>query len=288
MIYLPPELTQDQIENIQIDYGILYVNFGEVGEMLLGPTRGGGTFDVKATRQEIDHDWKRGKEKGMSIITDINAMLSVVLIDTSIDVIHIAMPFLTRVEDVLSCKSSAIGIIPDSAYLKNVTEFCKLVSGEYKKITLYNAMNEKDFSLAAKAKGQGEIALEMSANWDPKDDTVDLYKIEDVVSIGGDTTAPTVIAVPADGATAIVVTANLTATFSEDVKAEDISTNNLILMKASDASVVAGALTYTAKVATFNPTASLEAATAYIWVVSNVRDLAGNKMLPVTINFTTA
>ena len=59
-------------------------------------------------------------------------------------------------------------------------------------------------------------------------------------------------------------------------------------MKASDASVVAGALTYTAKVATFNPTASLEAATAYIWVVSNVRDLAGNKMLPVTINFTTA
>lgn len=285
-----PELTQDQIENIQIDYGVLYVNFGEVGEKLLGPTRGGGTFDVKATRQEIEHDWKRGKEKGMSIITDINAMLSVTVIDTSIDMLEIAMPFLTRTGDVLSCKSSAIGVIPESAYLKNITEFCKLVSGEYKKITLYNAMNEKDFSLAAKAKSQGEVALEMSANWDPKDTTQDLYDIQDVASINGDTTPPTATTVPADAATGVVVSANLTATFSEDIKATDVNSDNFILTKASDGTIVAGTLTYTAatKLVTFNPTSDLSGATAYIWLITNVRDTAGNKMAPKVVNFTTA
>ena len=283
-----PELTTQQIEDIQIDYGILYVDFGEVGERLLGPTRGGGSFDVKAKYREIEFDGRKGMTKGTKVLEELDAMLGVTLIDTSIDNMQLAMPFLTRVENVLTAKSAAIGVVPASAYKKNITMFAKLISGLYKKITLYNPMSQKDFSLAAKPKGEGEIGFEFNANWDPTDDTADLYKIEDVASIGGDVTAPTAITVPVDGATAIVVTANLTATFSEDVKAEDINTNNFILMKASDASVIAGALTYTTKVATFNPTASLEAATAYIWVVSNVRDLAGNKMLPVTINFTTA
>ena len=285
-----PELTTDQIENIQIDYGIVYVNFGEVGEKLLGPTRGGGTFDVKVTRRQIEFDGRKGNTKGMQVIDEIFAMLSVVLIDTSIDTLEIAMPYVTRTLDVLTCESSAIGIIPDAAYMANVTMFAKLVSGEYKKITLYSAMNEKDLSLAAKPKGEGEIGLEINANWDPTDNTADLYKIEDVASINGDVTAPTVITAPADAATAVVVSADLTATFSEDVKAGDINSDNLILMKASDGAIVAGALTYTAatKVATFNPTASLAAATAYIWVLSNVRDTAGNKMVPIAVNFTTA
>lgn len=281
-------ITQEQIEDIQIDYGILYENFGEVGENLLGATRGGGSFDVKAKYREIEFDGRKGSTKGMKVLEELDASLSVTLINTSIDTMHLAMPFLTRVGNVLTAKSSAVGVVPVSAYRKNLTMFAKLISGLYKKITLYNPMNQKDFSLAAKPKGEGEIGFDFAANWDPTDDTADLYDIQDVASIGGDVTAPTAITVPVDAATAIVVTANLTATFSEDVKAEDINANNFILMKASDASVVAGALTYSTKVATFNPTASLEAATAYIWVVSNVRDLAGNKMLPVTINFTTA
>ena len=58
-------------------------------------------------------------------------------------------------------------------------------------------------------------------------------------------------------------------------------------MKATDGTIVAGALTYDAatKVATFDPTAILDGATAYIWVISNVRDTAGNKMVPIAVNF---
>ena len=283
-------LTQAQIESIQIDYGIVYVNFGEVGEALLGPTKGGATFDVKATRRDIEFDGMKGKSKGLQVIDDINAMLIVNTINASMDTAALAMPFATLAAGVLTCKSAAVGIVASASYLTNITMFGRTVAGEYKKITLYNAMNEKDFSLACKPKGEGEIGLEIYAHWDPTNDAADLYQIEDVASIGGDTTPPTVVTVPADAAAAVVVTANLTATFNEAIKSSDVNSSNFILMKATDGTIVAGALTYDAatKVATFDPTTSLDASTAHIWVISNVRDVAGNKMVPIAVNFATA
>ena len=211
-------LTQEQIEAVQIDYGIVYVDYGEVGEKLLGPTRGGGEFGVKASYRDIEFDGAKGKTKGMKVLESLDATLGVTLIDTSIDILELAMPFVTRVGGVLTAGSASVGVVLDAAYRKNITMFAKLVSGLYKKITLYNAMNEKDFSLAAKPKGEGEVGLEISAHWNPTDDTANLYEIEDVASIGGDVIAPTAIIVPADAATAIVVTSSLTATFSEDIK----------------------------------------------------------------------
>jgi hypothetical protein len=284
------KLTQAQVDNVQIDYGIIYINYGVAGERKLAPTRGGGEFTAKAKIRDIEFDGMKGKTKGMQVIEDIAATLSVSILDTSMDNIALAMPFADYTGGIVTAKDANIGVIANSAYLSNVTLFCKTTSGNYKKITLYNAMNEGEFKLAAKPKGEGEIKLDIEAHWDAVDDTANLYTIEDVASIGGDTTPPTVITVPADAATAVVVSANLTATFSEDVKAADINANNFILLKASDGSIVAGALSYVAatKVATFDPTANLTAATPYIWLISNVRDIAGNRMVPVVINFTTA
>lgn len=283
-------LTTEQIENIQIDCGIIYKNFGEAGEALLGPTRGGGEFTVSKNIREIEYDGRRGKTKGMQVVDEMNAVLKVTTLDASMDMLALALPFATYSAGVITGEAENIGVIDDSAYLTNITMFAKLISGEYKKITLYNAMNESDLVMKATPKGEAEIALEINAHWDPTDDTVDLYKIEDVASIAGDTTGPTVVTVPADTADNIVVTANLAATFNEAIKAADINSNNFILMKATDGTIVAGALSYDAatKVATFTPTDSLAAGTAYIWAITNVRDTAGNKMTPVAVNFTTA
>lgn len=283
-------LTQEQIEAIQIDYGILYINHGEVGEKLLGPTRGGGEFGVKASYRDIEFDGQKGKTKGLKVLESLDAILGVTLIDTSIDVLELAMPFVTRVGNVLTAGSASIGVVPSAAYKKNIVMFAKLISGLYKKITIYNPLNEKDLTLAAKPKGEAEVALELSAHWDPTDDTAALYKIEDVASLGGDIIAPTSVTVPADAAVGVVVGSTLTATFSEDVKATDVTADNFILVKASDGIIVAGALTYVSatKVVSFKPTVALTALTPYIWTIANVRDSASNKALPKVVNFTTA
>jgi len=108
-----------------------------------------------------------------------------------------------------------------------------------------------------------------------------------------DTTAPTATCVPADAAASVAITANIVVTFSEAIQVSDITASNFLLMKATDGTVVATAdPTYdsTHKVVTIDPTASLSAATAYIFVVTtNVKDLAGNALAsPLVINFTTS
>lgn len=283
-------LTQQQIENIQIDYGIVFANYGVVGERQLAPTRGGGTFTASKNIREIEYDGRKGKTKGLQVVDEINAMLSVPLLDTSMDNLALAMPYATYADGKISAKSSNLGVIQDSAYLSNITLFAKVIGGGYKKITLYNAMSENDFSLAAAPKAEGVITLEIHAHWDATDDAKDLYDIEDILSLSGDVAAPTITTVPVDAATGTVVTSNLTAQFSEDIKQQDINSDNFTLIKASDGTVIAGTLTYSAanKTATFDPTEDLTALTDYIWIIANVRDLAGNKITKTVVNFKTA
>jgi len=178
-------LTQQQIENIQIDYGIVFVNYGETDEKQLGPTRGGGEFVATATIRDIEFDGSKGKTKGMQVVDDITAQLNVTQLNTSMETLKMALPF-AKYDDVtgkLSVGSDSVGVIPDEAYLKNITMFAKTVKGEYKKITLYNALSENGLTFAAVPKAEGTIALNVYAHWDAVDDTKDLFDIEDIASI---------------------------------------------------------------------------------------------------------
>lgn len=284
--------TETQVENIQIDYGIVFVNYGEVGQAQLGPIRGGGEFTVTKNIRDIEFDGRRGKSKGVQVVDEINAALKATHLDASLETLRLAMPYADYdpLEGKIVCGSTALGVIPNEAYLKNVTMFAKVIGGGYKKITLYNAMSEADFTLAAKPKGEGEMPLEVYAHWDALDDTVNLYEIVDVATIdAGDTDPPTVTTFPVDEDDSVPVASSLTATFNEDVRPQDINDNNFTLIKATDGTIVSGTLTYTSgtKTAAFKPL-SLAASTAYIWMIANVRDLAGNKIAKKVVNFTTA
>lgn len=283
-------LTQENIDNIQIDYGILYKDFGLATEELIAPTRGGGSFIATKVLRDIEYDGRKGKTAGLQSIDEINAQLNVTVLNTSMASLALALPYIDNTADVLTAKTENIGVIDTSKYLTNLTMLAKLISGEYKKITLYKGMNEADLTLAAIPKGEAEVALEIFAHWDPTSDAADLYKIEDVASIGGDTTGPTVITVPADAATGVVIGDDLTATFNEAIKGADVIANNFILMKASDATIIPGTLSHnpSTHVVTFDPTSDLDASTDYIWVISSIRDIAGNTMTQVAVNFTTA
>lgn len=91
---------------------------------------------------------------------------------------------------------------------------------------------------------------------------------------------------PTDGATGVSVSANLTLTFNNALPNTAVS--GVTLIKASDGSVVAGAITLdaTKKIVTVDPTANLTAATAYILVYA-VTDVYG-QTLQGAVNLTTA
>jgi phi13 family phage major tail protein len=91
---------------------------------------------------------------------------------------------------------------------------------------------------------------------------------------------------PADAATGVVVTADLTLTFNNALVNSAIY--NVVLLDPSDGSVIASAISLdsTKKIVTVNPTASLSASTDYILVYA-VTDIYGQS-LSGSVNFTTA
>ena len=112
----------------------------------------------------------------------------------------------------------------------------------------------------------------------------------------GDVTPPTITArSPADGATSVSRTTNVTVTFSEAMDAATIGTSTIELRDPGNA-VVAAAVTYnaTTRVATLNPTPTLAASTVYTVLVRGgavdprVKDAAGNALAAeATWSFTT-
>lgn len=99
--------------------------------------------------------------------------------------------------------------------------------------------------------------------------------------------------VPADEATGVVVSANLTVTFSAPVDETTLNNTNLKVAPVSTHTAVAAVYTVDASgtVVTINPNSSLGAAAEHeIVVTAGVKDLAGNSAVgaPVTVLFTTA
>ena len=113
-----------------------------------------------------------------------------------------------------------------------------------------------------------------------------------VVIADADTTPPTVTTVPLDAATGVAVDANMVWTFNEAIDPAKVTAANFFLVKATDGTIVAGALSIDAtnKIVTLNPTSNMSASTAHIAIATtNVTDIAGNALAAASItNFTTA
>lgn len=183
------KFTAAQLAEIQIDYGLVYIDYGEAGERLLGPTRGGATFEATQEIRDIEFDGRNGKTKDMQHIDFINAMLTVASLATSEDDLAVMVPWLTESglagSKIYTAGPDLIGMVPSADYLTNVTVFGKKTGGDYVKITLYHAMNEAPFNIAAVPKGEGIVNLEIHAHWEADSaDVVDkLFQIEHVASI---------------------------------------------------------------------------------------------------------
>jgi len=198
-------LTTQNIENIQIDEGVVYADYGETTERLLGPARGGGEFTVDNKIRNIEHDGARGAEVGLQVIEEQVAKLKVTILEMSQTNLILAIPGCV-VEQDGSITNGENGIISAAGYLKNVTMFAKLVNGKYKRIQLFSAMHEGALALKAVAKSEGELSLEMSGHFDPTDTTALLWRIAEISDPDTAALEVTSVAGTASGDTLITVT----------------------------------------------------------------------------------
>lgn len=178
------EVTQEQINKVLIDEGVVFINHGETDAAQLGIIRGGGEFTATGTYRDIPFDAARGKTKGLKVLEEINAMLKVSIISFDQQVVAKLNPIVNvGATTPYDLTSANVGVVADAKYLKNVTMFVKTLDGKFKKISLYNALNESALVVSAKPKSEGEIPLEIHGNWDATDDTKNLFKIEELATL---------------------------------------------------------------------------------------------------------
>lgn len=182
-------LTKQEVENIQIDEALVYVDYGEENERKIAPTRGGGEFVASVTIRNIEFDGKTGPTAGTQVIEEQDAVIKLVSLCMSQEELLLAMPF-ARVENEGEgedaqkiIKNPKCGVIPETAYCKNITVFAKLISGKYKKITIYTPMSENGLGVKAAPKAEGELSLEIKAHQTLDDLNGDLWEVKDVTQI---------------------------------------------------------------------------------------------------------
>lgn len=174
-------LTTKQIESIQIDESVIFLDYGENTERFLAPTRGGGEFAATVTVRDIEFDGRHGKTAGTQVIEEQGASIKVTTLCMSQENLALAIPTCkVSTQSGNAISNPKTGVILMSDYLKNVTMFAKTIGGKYKKITIYNAMHETGFTAKAVQKAEGELAFEFIAHYPHSDLDGDLWKVEEV------------------------------------------------------------------------------------------------------------
>lgn len=171
-------MTTQQIENIVLDAGATYVNYGLPTERLLAPTRGGSTFTVEQDVKVIERDGALGKEKGMRRVINEDAMLMVRVMDLSPENIKLSLAGANLVGTEVT--NTEDGMIADDEYLNNVTWIGTTMGGAQRVITLYNALGDNGLNVDFTDKDEGVLEIQFSAHRNPLDYTDPLYSIDKV------------------------------------------------------------------------------------------------------------
>jgi hypothetical protein len=204
-------VTVQEVENVQIDSGIIYVNYVAGAKREIGLTKGGSEFSVKQEIRQIEHDGAMGDEKGMARITKVEAKIKCSLLAMILENLKLALPGTTLENSVLS--GATTGVIAEEDYVNDLTIIGQTVAG-FKRITIFNALGSGSISIKSKDKDEAAFDVEMSGTFDPQDSTQSMWEIEDLESYPGNlsnaclvvtSTIPASATIGADTITANVV-----------------------------------------------------------------------------------
>ncbi len=178
-------ITTKQLENIVFDGGLVYRDYGEVSETLLGPLKEGTTFEVEQERYEITRDGANAPEKGLVKIVEERAKATIGIMDLTLENLRMGLAS-TNVEvdgngDVTKIIGGAKnGDIDDSEYMKNITIIGETLNGNWKVIKIFNALGGEGLTIETTTKEETVVEINVQGHKNPQDTTEPLYEIEDV------------------------------------------------------------------------------------------------------------
>lgn len=160
-------LSENDKKKIQIDEGIVVVDYGETNEKVLGPTRGGVEFVVTPSIRDIEFDGRKGKTKGMQLKDGEDVSIKVKSLCCSLDSLKLAIPGATVDTSKSKLTPGNFGIIPDTAYLTNIAVITKMLDGTFTILKVLSPMHEGSFNYKGVQKNENEHSLEFIGHYDP-------------------------------------------------------------------------------------------------------------------------
>ena len=182
--------TEAQTNNMLLDTGTLYLDYGEAGERILAPTMGGNSFVVEQDIRIIERDGALGKEKGLRRVIKEDATLTCRFKDISYA--NLKMALAGSVLSSVTVTGTLTGTIASTEYFTNVTWIGTDHEGKNKIITLFNAMGDNGLSMDFNDKDEAIIEIAFSGHRDPTNAATALYTIVESESACTDMSALTV------------------------------------------------------------------------------------------------
>ncbi len=164
-------LTTADVNKIQIDEGIVIINYGKTGEKILGPTRGGAEFTATPSIRDIEFDGRKGKTKGMQVKDGEDVSLKISTLCCSLENLKLAIPGATINGSSNQLTPGNFGVVGSSAYLENVAVVTKMLDGSYTILILNNAMHEAALTYKGVSKAENEHSLEFLGHYDATSST---------------------------------------------------------------------------------------------------------------------
>lgn len=150
--------------DIMLGEGIYYADYGEVGEAIIGATRGGGKVEIDKVIREIPYDGAYAETKGLRRYERYVPRFMVNMLKMTYESLAYAMPM--TVVDEGDYHSMTFNLnIEDSDYLTNIAFAGFKLDGKGTIIIIHNPLNDGNISLDFKAKDEVVSELQYTGHY---------------------------------------------------------------------------------------------------------------------------
>ena len=166
-------------QNLMVDAGAVYINYGETGEKLLGATSGGSEFVVALKTRDVKVDGLKGTVKGLTRIISIDCTLKVNMLEVTAETLRLALNGVTDATgldyDVITSKST----IELTDYILNVALVGRLSGSPTKPVVimLKNALSTDGLKFSNKDAADNILPITFTASIDPTTPDSSAYEI---------------------------------------------------------------------------------------------------------------
>lgn len=170
--------TSETPQNLLIDAGAIYTNYGLASEALLGATSGGNEFQVVVKTRDVKVDGLKGTVKGLTRIVSTDVTLKANMLEVTSETLRIAL--MASVDssgadyDVITGKTEIL--LTD--YIDNIALVGR-ISGSSKPVVimLKNALSSDGIKFSNKDNTDNILPITFTASIDPNTPTVSPYEI---------------------------------------------------------------------------------------------------------------